>query len=345
MWVRFRPNVTRLPSSIAWVPDGQSLLIIDQDARDRAEGVFLLPLDGHEKRRLTSPPPGSWDAFPALSPDGRTLAFSRMNRNAADGIFMVPLSSDLRPLGAPKELMTSTVGDGLAWTVDGRDVIAGAVSNSGGGTSNLWRIAADGSRAPRRLSVGDQCGSPAVSARGAELAYACNTTDANIWRIDLDHAAAAPVRLISSTRQDNSAQFSPDGKKIAFYSTRSGNPEIWVCNRDGTNAVQVTSLGGPPCGTPRWSPDGERIVFDSSLNGQWGVFTVAASGGRLVALTDAPSFNAIPSWSHDGKWIYFCSDRGGTREIWRMPAQGGGAVQVTHKGALAALESADGKFV
>ena len=180
---------------------------------------------------------------------------------------------------------------------------------------------------------------------GGELAYACNTTDANIWRIDLDHASAAPVRLISSTRQDNSAQFSPDGKRIAFYSTRSGNPEIWVCDRDGTNAVQVTSLGGPPCGTPRWSPDGERIVFDSSLNGHWGVFIVAASGGRPVALTNAPSFNAIPSWSHDGKWIYFCSDRGGTREIWRMPAQGGGAVQVTHKGALAALESADGKFV
>ena len=98
-------------------------------------------------------------------------------------------------------------------------------------------------------------------------------------------------------------------------------------------------------GTPRWSPDGERIAFDSSLSGQWGVYVVTAGGGRPVALTNAPSFNAIPSWSHDGKWIYFCSDRGGTRNIWRMPAQGGEAVQVTHTGALAALESANGKFV
>ena len=338
------PNVSRLPSSIAWMPDGRSLLIIDQDGPDRPEGVFLLPLDGHEKRRLTSPPPGSWDAFPTLSPDGRTLAFSRMNRNAANGIFMVPLSSDLRPQGAPKTIMSDTVADGLAWTVDGHDVIAGATPNAGGGTRELWRIAADGSRAPQRLLVGNECGSPSVSAQGG-LAYSCNTTDRNIWRIDLDRAAAAPIRLISSTRQDHSAEFSPDGKKIAFYSTRSGNPEIWVCNRDGTNAVQVTSLGGPPCGTPRWSPDGERIAFDSSLSGQWGVYVVAAGGGRPVALTNAPSFNAIPSWSHDGKWIYFCSDRGGTRDIWRMPAQGGEAVQVTHTGALAALESADGKFV
>ena len=86
-------------------------------------------------------------------------------------------------------------------------------------------------------------------------------------------------------------------------------------------------------------------MFDSSLSGQWGVYVVAASGGRPLALTNAASFNAIPSWSHDGQQIYFCSDRGGTREIWRMPAQGGEAVQVTHTGALAALESADGEFV
>ena len=151
--------------------------------------------------------------------------------------------------------MPDSLGYGLAWTADGRDVIAAAASNSGGGASYLWRIAGDGSRAPRRLSVGNDCGSPSVSAQGGRLAFACNTTDTNVWRIDLDRAAAG-VPLISSTRHEHSAQFSTDGKKIAFYSTRSGNPEIWVCNRDGTNAVQVTSLGGPPCGTPRWSPMG-----------------------------------------------------------------------------------------
>ena len=96
------PITQRIPSSIAWTPDGLSLLIINQDGPDRPEGVFLLPLDGHEKRRLTSPPPGQWDAFPALSPDRRTLVFSRGN-----GIFMVPLSSDLRPQ-APKTIMSDT---------------------------------------------------------------------------------------------------------------------------------------------------------------------------------------------------------------------------------------------
>ena len=126
------PITQRIPSSIAWTPDSLSLLVINQDGPGRPEGVFLLPLDGHEKRRLTSPPPGQWDAFPALSPDGRTLVFSRGN-----GIFMVPLSSDLRPQGAPKTIMSDTFAGGLAWTVDGRDVIAGTISNSGGGTHEL----------------------------------------------------------------------------------------------------------------------------------------------------------------------------------------------------------------
>ena len=58
------PNVSQFPSSIAWTPDGRSLLMIDQEARDRAEGVFLVPLDGHEKRRLTSPPRARGMGFP-----------------------------------------------------------------------------------------------------------------------------------------------------------------------------------------------------------------------------------------------------------------------------------------
>src|SRR5690348_9607649 len=69
--------------------------------------------------------------------------------------------------------------------------------------------------------------------------------------------------LISSTRDDVNPQFSPDGSRIAFVSTRSGHPEIWACNSDGSKAVQLTSFGGAAVNDPRWSPDGERIAFDS----------------------------------------------------------------------------------
>jgi Tol biopolymer transport system component len=118
-----------------------------------------------------------------------------------------------------------------------------------------------------------------------------------------------------------------------------------VCNSDGTNLVQVTSLGGPSSGTPRWSPNGQEIVFDSSPDGHWDIFVVGINGGKPRRLTNQPSSESVPRWSRDGKWIYFCSDRSGTVQIWKMPPQGGEATQVTSQGGYAASESPDGKFL
>ena len=109
--------------------------------------------------------------------------------------------------------------------------------------------------------------------------------------------------------------------------------------------MQITSLGGPRCGTPRWSPDGDEIVFEANPEGNWDIFAVPASGGAARRLTTQSSQEAIPSWSHDGTWIYFWSDRTGTPQIWKMPNGGGAAVQVTRQGGFAALESPDGRFL
>ncbi len=337
--------------SVAWSPDGSSLAIIDQEApNEPARGVFLLSIDTNEKRRLTS---GN-DYCPAFSPDGRTLAFVRRNAGGDSGdIFVLPLSSSLHPQGEPKLVMSlgHSFGRpffGLTWTLDGREIIA-APGISSVSSGSLCRIAADGSGSRERLAfTGDEASSPSLSRQGTRLAYARGARDLNIWRLELaaaERKARPPVKFISTTRSEATAQFSPDGKKIAFYSNRSGNDEIWVCNSDGTSAVQVTSLGGPLCGTPRWSPDGEQIAFDSSPDGHWDIFVVGASGGKPRRLTNEPFFDDSPSWSRDGKWVYFCSNRSGTKQIWRMPPQGGEAIQVTRNGGRIAFESPDGKFV
>jgi Tol biopolymer transport system component len=329
---------------LCWSPDGHSLAVVDQEAPGRPAGLFLLSIDTQEKRRLTSPPPpSSWDYTPAFSPDGRTLAFARVKANSTPDILLLPLSIGFQPQGEPKLLPTpGNAFFGVAWTLDGREIIAGS-------SGNLWRIPANGSSTPKRLAFTiDDSYNPSLSRQGNRLAYSRGVSDRNIWRLEItgtERKAGQPVSFISSTRREDSAQFSPDGKKIAFYSDRSGNAEIWVCDSDGTSPVQVTTLGGPACGTPRWSPDGEQIAFDSNPDGHWDMFVVAASGGKPRRLTNQPSFEAIPSWSHDGKWVYFCSDRSGERQIWRMPAQGGEPVQVTRKGGLVALESPDGRSV
>jgi Tol biopolymer transport system component len=171
--------------------------------------------------------------------------------------------------------------------------------------------------------------------------------DVNIWRLDLtglrSTAKAAP--FIASTRLDSNPQYSPDGRRVAFASDRTGHMEIWTADYDGSNPVQITKLGGANAGTPRWSPDGQRLAFDWNVSGHFEIYTVSVEGGSPQRITDLSSDCAIPSYSHNGKWLYFTCRQAGRFEITRAPAAGGPAVQVTHNGGHVALESLDGRHL
>jgi Tol biopolymer transport system component len=196
--------------------------------------------------------------------------------------------------------------------------------------------------------------------RPPRLVYIRSYFDYNIWRVETSAAGAAapsqPLVAISSTRSDMIPQFSPDGRRVAFTSDRSGELEIWVADPDGSNAVQLTSMGAVP-GFPRWSPDGELIAFHSNPEGQGEVYLITAAGGKPRNLTSHPGTDAFPSFSRDGKWIYFSSNRaGGERGIWKLPAFGGEAIRVTNSigdsssdgiipNLSPALESADGAYI
>jgi len=143
---------------------------------------------------------------------------------------------------------------------------------------------------------------------------------------------------------ESGPQFSPDGTKIVFESTRSGAYEVWMCRSDGSGLIQLTHFNSVS-GTPRWSPDGQQIVFDSALPGNTDIFVIDSQGGAPRNLTSEPSNENVPRWSRDGRWIYFASNRTGSGQIWKMPSTGGPAVQVTRHGGFAAFESPDGRFL
>jgi Tol biopolymer transport system component len=143
---------------------------------------------------------------------------------------------------------------------------------------------------------------------------------------------------------ESGPQFSPDGSKIAFESTRSGAYEVWMCRSDGGGLNQVTHFNSVT-GTPRWSPDGQQIAFDSRAAGNTDIFVVDSQGGSPRRFTREPSSEVAPSWSRYGRWVYFASDRTGRWEVWKMPSTGGPAVQLTHQGGFAAFESPDGRFL
>src|SRR6516225_7279261 len=166
-------------------------------------------------------------------------------------------------------------------------------------------------------------------------------TSGGMKSFDSSGQSPPPTKLIASTEFDGSQQFSPDGKRIVFASSRSGSVEIWVCDSDGSNPWQLTFVGGRGAGTPRWSPDSRQVAFDAGPEGNGDIFVVSVEGGRPRRLTTDASNDVVPSWSRDGKWVYFASDRTGAWQTWKMPAEGGQAVQVTKHGGFTAFESMD----
>ncbi len=336
------PNLSRQAwpqCRLSWSADGKWLAVADQESPQQRHSIFLLSVEDGGKQRLTSSPES--DYFPAFSPDGKTVAFIRSSGLSSEDIYLISIDSGkLQRLTADERRIVS-----LAWTADGREVVFS--SNRGGGFS-LWRVAASGGTPERVAVTGQNAYSPAISRQGNRLVYNLSFLDSNIWRIDKSSAADrqnSPTKLISSTRQEHSPQFSPDGKKIVFVSDRSGSDEIWVCDSDGSHPTQLTFFDGTVNGTPRWSPDGQQLVFDARLEGNANIYVMSVEGGKPRPLTLEPSHDVMPSWSRDGRWVYFCSNRSGAFQSWKVPAEGGQAMQVTKNGGFEAFESFDGELL
>ena len=236
---------------LSWSPDGKTLAFSEKSSTGDIYNISLLSVESLEKRKLTSPGATHLgDFFPAFSTNGRILAFARYTEFEVADLHDVPLSG-----GEPRRLtFDNTAVSGLDWTPDGKDIV---FSSRRLGGSNLWRISASGGK-PERVPVGHGgtgmssiIGSPSLFRQAKRLAYAQISINLNIWRIQVpgsERRSSPPTRLISSSQWDREPHFSPDGKKIAFASVRSGNWEVWVCDSDGSNPVSIHGIRGsrPP---------------------------------------------------------------------------------------------------
>jgi len=336
-----------------WSPDGKLLAFAGSNSPQERPAIHLLAVETCETRKITAPPVEfTGDSDPVFSPDGRSLAFARQYVATPGEIFVLPLGTDGSPKGEARRLLSAgQFLSGLAWTPAGDALLFSAYRE---GSQALWKVKLSGSDSVERLSIaGDRAYQPSMASHGGRLVYRHFVQDSDICRIPMpsgaggaSRAAGAVTRLIASTWLDDSPQYSPDGGRIALVSNRTGSYEIWVCRQDGSGCSQLTTMGGPHVGSPRWSPDGRWIVFDWVDRGRRHLEVVSAEGGVPRRLTTEPFNHVRPSYSRDGKWIYFGCDRTGRWEIWKMPAEGGAAVQVTRQGGgVEAFESRDGKYV
>jgi len=120
---------------------------------------------------------------------------------------------------------------------------------------------------------------------------------------------------------NTSASVSPDGTKVAMILSKSGSPNVWVCNADGSGLKKLTS--GLEDSSPCWSPDGRWVCFATKKAERRRLAKVPAGGGEVQYLNTAGAPNPTePDWSPDGKWIAFTSQTGDFN-ICVMPADGG----------------------
>ena len=256
---------------------------------------------------LTQATPPSHHDAPAFSPDGHRLAYGScpIARGGCD-VYVIDLSPDFAPTGAPRRLSSQGVFGltGIKWTRGGGSIIYGAVHGAGQGLRYLWRVASDGGTSPERIEEsGPFAFNPATASTRDRLAFVHNTGgDADVYA----HDGRRSVPLLTSSFSDFQAEYSNDGRRIAFISERSGErPEIWVAEADGSHPSQLTHGPGKFQGSPHWSPDGRLIAFDSLSDEGWHIWTIDSQGGPPQQITRDAGTQNIPTWSADGQWIYY----------------------------------------
>ena len=331
---------------MAWTPDSESLIVVDMISQSGSSGLFLTSSRTGEKRSLTIPP-AKWngDSCPAISPDGRTLAFVRSRTGGIGSLLSLRLAEDFTTAGKPKPLTPEGPHPSeIMWAAEGQDVLYVSGPEE---SRTLWRVSASGERPPEPVPSVARLGRQlTLSRQGNRLAYTDAYGDLDIWQVEL--ADRIPVRLISSTSRDVTPDISPDCTRIAFASNRSGTPELWISGSDGSNPYRLPSIG---VGTPRWSPDGTQIVIDAVASGNADIYVVSLNGGQSRRITTDPASDLGGSWSRDGRWIYFTSNRTGSYQVWKVDAAAGeggtgGAfrpIQVTRSGGFIGWESRDGR--
>ena len=120
---------------------------------------------------------------------------------------------------------------------------------------------------------------------------------------------------------NTSAAASPDGTKVAMILSKSGSPDVWVCDADGLNFKQLTRTPEDES-SPCWSPNGQWIYFATRMNERRMLAKVSPSGGEIQRVPTSGVANPTkPDWSPDGKWVAFTSQMG-EFSICVMPTDG-----------------------
>jgi Tol biopolymer transport system component len=333
-------NIYQGCESPSWSPDAKGLLLTEGTGNSRGYGLIYMSVSTGAKTVITWPPAEDQDCYARFSPDGSRIAFVRYISHGEGEIYIASRDGkDLKRLTLDHRNIR-----GLDWSIDGKQLV---FASNRKGAYELRTMSWKGGESHPLPSDTAAASDPAVARSGNWIAYVESAQNWNIWRVRVEAARGGekleqPQRFLASSGQNHSPSFSADGTKLGFVSDRSGNPEIWFANADGTNLRQMTHFGGPWLGTIRWSPDGKNILFDARPNGHAEIFMMPSAGGEPHSLEREDFEDRRPAWSRDGKSIYFDTSRSGRHQIWKRSLDTGVARPIAPPDTLVPVESVDG---
>jgi Tol biopolymer transport system component len=280
--LRLVAQIARPVSPPEWSPDGQRLTF------NGPGGIFVVNLDGSGLQNLAKGGSAAW------SPDGQKIAFDRFVAFPP-----VPPESDIYVMNADgsgmENLTRSPKFDGgPAWSPDGQKIafqrVVGVIPCDTGGCgraeSDIYVMNADGSEQrnlTRKPSL--NLDSHAWSPDGQKILFQRRAKRKN-WDIYVINAEGSGERNLTRNRShDLDADWSPDGRRIVFRTSRHGKWELYVMNADGSGQRRLTRTPAANESRPSWSSDGGKIAFTREVGGNFELYVMNADGTGQRRLT------------------------------------------------------------
>jgi len=271
-------------SSICWSGDAKFIFYTSWDRKDNGWfTIYKVSVETKQSQLLPTYQSGINEYSPRVSPDGKYFLFYHneigiKDMDAKGSRFITDLNIPFR---------------GYAWLNDSRSIIFAANLD---GTSALWKTDISGKK-PTKVLSGININNPSISGDGKRLAYAETIQSSSIWKIDLKEPQNETLLIRSSELKNGDPDISPDGRKILFYSNRTGTGNIWICNSDGSNPEQLTFFEKPGNVNAVWSPSGSKIL----IKNKQGSFVLNITGGKPKLISDHTRIN---SWAKDDSGFY-----------------------------------------
>lgn len=300
-----------------WTPDARALITSDKGDDGKQDlRLYLQDLDSGQRRFLDyARAPGDQDLEARYSPDGRRIAFRRGVAPYSD---LYVMDADGRNVRALTHIATRI--RGYAWTRDGSALV---FASNHAGPMALYVVDVDGDGAIQPLGV-----SPAEypdTARATDtVVYEIPRTHSMLARATLDGSSpVTPQPLTRSTGNDFGPQVSPDGRRIAFVSDRSGQYQVWIHQLDPAQTIALGDDADVALTAPRWTRDGQALVAVEHRDGKRRLVEIEiASRHRRVLSRDGENVLLGVAGAAGGTYAWIAGSSGIDNELVRVRQPG-----------------------